>query len=245
MKPDAKMTLNSLFCYLLIALPLYPITLYLKIYRNWLGIPNGVFSELVQRMLDFSRHATVLKTGRRQLVTAGSNLRRNSASPSCQYHTPTQFISRKHAVYSLCHELLNIHHSLFHLFIQTWIIIHSVENVRFVKGSGHILLLLTESLLTLCCIQEVYLRIGIKNTLYNSLCKCLSYVHLPDRRGSDDVCIFYDSDLQVCSRKNNKRSQLELVYNSLKDITVLWVIWRGLVRFHQMFSWLCSRGART
>lgn len=149
------MTLNSLFCYLLIALPLYPITVYLKIYRNWLGIPNGALSELVQRMLDFSRHATILKTGIRQLMTAGSNLRRNSASPSCQYHTPTLFISRKHAVYSLCHELLNIHHSLSHLFIQTWVIIHSVEKVHFVRGGGHILLILTESLLTVLYSRSV------------------------------------------------------------------------------------------
>lgn len=129
-KADAKMPLKSLFfCYyFLIALPFYPIILYLKIQRNWCDSTNEALSELVQRMLDFSRHVTVLRTGTWQLVTADSIFdRRNAASLSCHYHTLTQLISGEHPVYSLCRELLNIHHSLFGLFIQTWTIIHSVE----------------------------------------------------------------------------------------------------------------------
>lgn len=98
-------------------------------------------------MLTYSSHATFLKTGRRQLVMAGSKLKKTSASPNCQYHTPTQFISRDHSVYSLCNELLNTHRSFFHLFVQTYLlniietihkIIHSIEKVgSFIKSSVH------------------------------------------------------------------------------------------------------------
>lgn len=187
--------------YLPIPLLLYPIILYLKIYRYWYGSTNETVSELVQRMLDFSRHATILKIERRQLVTADSKPdKRNSASPSCQYHTTTQLLSREHPVYSLCYELLNIHRSLFCLFIQTWTIIHSVEKVGcFVKGSGHNLLILTESFQTVP--YSVF-----KTHMYNSLYKCLSSAHLHNKIRSADVHIFYDSNLQSFF----KTSQLEL-----------------------------------
>lgn len=154
------MALKSLFfCYyILIALLFYPVILYLKIQRHWHGSTHEALSELVQRMLDFSRRVTILKIGTWQLVTAYSKFdRRNSASLSCHYHTLTQFISGEHPVYSLLHELLNIHHSVSGLFIQTWTIIHSVEKAgRFVQGSRHILLISIESVLILSHIQEKY-----------------------------------------------------------------------------------------